>query len=331
MVQGLSQSNLSKYEKGLSTLSEETVEKVMKALDFPVEFMKLRIDNKVANKHYRKKASITVANRSFIDRHISLIAFCFDFIADNIELPDFKFPYIDIEVGITPEEIARHIRKKFKLGTEPIDDIVNFLERNGITVYFWDCPYKEFDGVSLITDNGNHLIIVNKNRSNDRIRHTLAHEFGHSLMHQCVDFFIAESRDVEEEATKFAAEFLMPKEGIYVSLFELKFNALPKLKTYWGASMSSIIVRARKLDQIDDKKYTYLMTEISRNGWRLEEPYEVWVDEPTIIKKSVDLLKAELDYNALSISDSIKIPIDIVNDVFQLQSSKTKILSLKIG
>ena len=38
MIEGLSQSNLSKYEKGLGTLSDDLVRKIMEVLDFPIGF-----------------------------------------------------------------------------------------------------------------------------------------------------------------------------------------------------------------------------------------------------------------------------------------------------
>lgn len=329
MVQGLSQSNLSKYEKGLNTLSEETIIRAIKAMNFPVEFLSLNIGNVSENRHYRKKASITVGNRSFIDRHISLIGYCVDWMMDSINIPPFKFTYIDIEGGISPEEVARHIRRKFHLGVEPIENLVSFLEQNGIIVYFWDCEHSEFDGVSLITDGGNHLVVVNKNRSNDRIRMTLAHELGHIIMHQCVEFFITESRDKETEAMKFAAEFLMPQQGIQDSLNNIKFKDLATLKQYWLVSMNALVVRAYNLSQIDKTKYTTLMTELSRRGWRTTEPYPIDLDEPLIISKATDILKDDLDYDNVQISEATKLPIDIVNEIFQLHV-KMRILTLNV-
>lgn len=62
-VSGLSQSNLSKYEKGIESLSDETVERIMLYLNFPMDFLNLNISNDVENKHYRKRASINAASR----------------------------------------------------------------------------------------------------------------------------------------------------------------------------------------------------------------------------------------------------------------------------
>ena len=78
-ISGLSQSNLSKYEKGIGTLSDETVNRIMSFLKFPIGFLDLNIWNNVENKDYRRKASkISASDKKKIDRMISLIAYTFD-------------------------------------------------------------------------------------------------------------------------------------------------------------------------------------------------------------------------------------------------------------
>ena len=325
-VRGLSQSNLSKYEKGLGMLSDEVLVRAMSVLEFPFEFLNLEISNKVDCRHYRKKASIKSSNRDKIDRFISLVAYCFDWLTESVEIPDFKFRYIDLESGTTPEEVATYVRRQFRLGTYPLDDICNFLERNGVSVFFWDCEYEEFDGVSLVTDKGNHLVVINKNMSNDRIRFSLAHELGHTIMHQCVDFFIPEIRDKEKEAHRFASELLMPSQIIRNSLLNLKFSDLPTLKTYWLTSMSSIVLKAKNLGQIDDKRYIMIRNEMSRRAWLKKEPYDVYIDEPSVIRKSYELIIKSLGYNNKQISELCKIPLDVTEDVFGF---KTNIIMMK--
>lgn len=326
-VPGLSQSNLSNYEKGLGTLSDDLLARIMSVLEFPFGFLDLDIVNNVDCKHYRKKASVKAQDRDKIDRFISLSAYCFDWMTEFVDFPDFKFKYIDVDSGTTPEEIAIYIRRQFSLGIAPMENMCNFLERNGIPVFFWDCECEEFDGVSLITDKGNHIIIVNKNMSNDRKRFSLAHELGHIIMHQCYDFFIPEVRNKEKEANRFAAELLMPSQGIKGSLLNIKFSNLPTLKSYWLTSMASIILRAKILEQIDDNKYIMLRNELSRRAWLKAEPYDVFLDEPTVIRKAYGLITERVGYGNEQISRLCKIPLDVIEEVFNFQS---KIIPLKL-
>lgn len=325
-IPGLSQSNLSKYEKGLEVLSDDVLSRIMSVLNFPIGFLDLKIDNSIECRHYRKKASIGAVDRDKIDRFVSIAAYCIDWISEFVEFPPFQFKYIDVESGATPEEIAMQVRRQFKMGIYPIEDICNFMERNGIFIYFWDCPYDDFDGVSLITDKGNHLVVVNRNRDNDRIRFSLAHELGHVIMHQCYDFVVLEVRNKEKEAHRFAAEFLMPEQGIKGSLLNLKFSQLPVLKEYWLTSMASIIERAKILNQINESKYKTLRIELSRRAWIKKEPYTVYIDKPTVIQKIYNLLTNTLEYDNKQISGLSQIPLDIIENIFDF---KTNIIALR--
>lgn len=320
-IPGLSQSNLSSFEKGLGSLSDDVIKKIMIFLNFPMEFLEERISNVVQCKHYRKKSNIKASDRDKIDRFISLVAYCFDWMADFVDLPGFEFDYIDLCNGYTPEDVALGLRRKFKLGIYPVQDIFSFLERNGVFVYLWDCEYDEFDGVSLITDKGNHIIIINGNMSNDRVRFSLAHELGHIIMHQCFDFIIFESRDLENEAHRFAAEFLMPAQGIKSSLFNLKSSQLPTLKKYWLTSMSSIMYRAKNLNQINERKYLALRNDMSRNSWLKKEPYEVYIDRPSVIQKIYGLITDTLGYNNDDITSLSHIPKDVIENIFNYKSN----------
>lgn len=316
MIEGLSQSNLSKYEKGLGTLSDDLVRKIMEVLDFPIGFMDISVGNDY-EKSFRKKARLKAMDKCHIERFVDLLSYSVDYMTSDLEIPDYNFPNIDIESGVTPEEIAMHLRNKFRLGIEPINNIINFLERNGVIVYEWDCEYDDFDGVSLITRGGNHLIVLNKNMSNDRKRRSIAHELGHTIMHNDPDMFIVSSRDKEEEADRFASEFLMPRRGIESSLRGIKFSDLPVLKSYWKVSMMSIVVRARRLNCIDDSRYKYFATEISRRGWRLKEPYDVRLDESVVVSKMYTAMCDGLGYDMKTLSDAMNIPSDVTSCIFQ--------------
>lgn len=320
-VDGLSQSNLSKFEKGLGSLSDSVLKRVMEKLGFPIGFLDLDIGNTVVCKHYRKKASIRVSDRDRIDRFVALCAYCFDWMTDAVEIPEFKFKYMDLENGITPEEAALYVRKQFRLGLKPVENICNLLESNGVSLFFWNCPYEEFDGVSLISDKGNHLVVVNKNMSNDRIRYSLAHELGHIIMHQSCDIFVPEIRDKEDEANRFAAELLMPVDGIKHSLDGLMLKEAKMLKQYWLTSMHSILLRAKKLGKINEQRFISQRAQMSRNGWLKKEPVEVFIDEPVVIRKSYELITKGLNYDNGQMAQTMKLPLDIIKDVFDFKQN----------
>lgn len=318
-VEGLTQPNLSKYEKGVGTLSYDLICDTMKVLDFPLSFLDLDISNKVDSKHYRKKASVKAGDRCEIDRFVSIVAYLYDNILDDFELPEFKVPQIDVESGAAPQEIANIVRRVLKLNNAPIAELCAILENNGILLYEWDCSIKGFDGVSLITDKGNPLIVINKNLPNDRKRFSIAHELGHIVMHANSDFVIFEVRDKEQEANDFASEFLMPTVAIKNSLYNLKLNDLPMLKRQWKVSMQAIIYKAYCIKAIDHNRYRYLMTEMSRRGWRVVEPYPIETDSPSILQQVNDM--SIEDYQGIEeLSKALSLPWDIVKKIMCKQS-----------
>lgn len=320
-IKGLSQSNLSKFEKGLDTLSEETLERIIDYLDFPIEFFHQKITNNIENAHYRKKASLNKTDRQFIERKNSLIGYIFDRLGESLEFPNFTFGYHDVDFGFTPESIAKYIRAFFKSNTDGLIDICNFLESNGVFIY--ECDYKnsEFDGVSFITECGYNIIVINSNLPNDRKRFTLAHELGHIIMHLSPDFIIPEYRDKEDEANRFASELLMPEFIIRFSLTGLKISSLAPLKKYWGTSMQSIIYRAKQLHCINETKYKNFLIELSRKGYRTNEPVLVEIDRPTVFKKAYQIHKTELGYSDAELAKSFFLPNDVISDIFYLKNN----------
>ena len=182
-----------------------------------------------------------------------------------------------------------------------------------------------FDGVSFLSDNGYFIIIINKNFSNDHKRFTLAHELGHIIMHTSNDFIISDTRDKENEANRFASEFLMPAIEISKSLRGLKLSYLVELKRYWLTSMASIIRRARDLKCIDNDKYLYFNIELSRKGFKRKEPVEVYIDKPQMYTEAYRLHKTELDYSDSEIAEAFKLPIDIINQFCTFPSSDLKL------
>ncbi|WP_330747592.1 helix-turn-helix domain-containing protein [Chryseobacterium sp. CP-77] len=325
-IKGLSQSNLSKFEKGFGVLSEDIKKKIISFLDFPEEFFYKRINSNIENANYRKKATVNKSKIQKFENKCKIIGYLIDEFSESLEWPEFTLSPLNVEDDFSVEYIANYTRKLLKLEKdEPVKNIISILERSGIIIYEINDD-ESFDGVSFITDKGYPIIIINKNFSNDRKRFTIAHELGHLLMHNENYFPISSFRDKEKEANLFAGEFLMPKEVIKNSLRRLKLSDLGILKSYWLTSMSSIVRRARDLNCIDDKKYKYFSIEMSRNGYRKKEPIEVFIDKATCFKNAVSIFKNDLSYSS---DDFVKFTLlskDILDDIFETD----KIVKLKI-
>jgi Zn-dependent peptidase ImmA (M78 family) len=116
----------------------------------------------------------------------------------------------------------------------------------------------------------------------------------------------------------------MPKCSIYGSLSNLKLSELCELKKHWLTSMSSIIRKAKDLGCISQDRFTYLNIELSRRGWKTNEPFEVFIDEPTIYQVAYKKHKEDLSYDQDNFIRGFTLPIDVIRGLFE---EKSKIIN----
>lgn len=319
-ISGLSQSNLSKFEKGFGTISEDLQNKIIEFLHFPVAFFDKKICTTIENANYRKKATVSKGVVQKFENKCKLVGYIIDQFSNTIDWPEFKLAPLNVEEGYSPEYVASYNRKMLGISKgEPVANIFTLLESAGIIIYEID-ENEKFDAVSFITDNGYPVIIINKNFSNDRKRFTLAHELGHILIHNENNYPISSFREKEKEANNFASEFLMPENEIRNSLRKLKMGDLAGLKRFWLTSMSSLIRRAKDLECIDSNRYTFFNIEMSRSGYSKKEPVEVYIDKPTCFKNGYSLFKEELSYSSDDFVEFISLPKDILNEIFSFDN-----------
>jgi Zn-dependent peptidase ImmA (M78 family)/DNA-binding XRE family transcriptional regulator len=328
LLTNLNQSNLSKVEKGILQVSDETLQNISDVLKYPIDFFyQEELKTPFSNIYFRKRTTIPQRFLDKIFTDVKIILKSIDYLLADIELKEYEKYMFDLtNEGWTPEAIAVRMREVMKIPAGPVKFIVTKLEEEGIIVYFYDSPHEKFDGLTSYTDNGYPVIVVNKKMPNDRIRFTLAHEFFHLIAHIPCD--VEPWRDVEMEANNFASEFLMPEKDCYNELITVSYPNLTILKAYWGVSKAAIIRRAKTLGVINESSYKYLMIELGRRNERKNETGYVELEEPKIIAKVIDLLKNELHQTKEDLAESIYLRIDDYERYFE-NSSVVKIRQLR--
>lgn len=125
---------------------------------------------------------------------------------------------------------------------------------------------------------------MNSAAPTDRVRFTMAHELGHLVMHAMP------TENMEREADRFAAEFLMPEYDIRPQLIDVTLNLLAILKRVWRVSMAALLKRARDLRAISEKKATALWKKMSALGFRKREPAELDLspERPRLLRNLID-------------------------------------------
>lgn len=292
---GINQSSLSKFEKGLSNLSENVKFKIADTLGFPYSFfLRENVKVPISDFYYRKRASVLKKELSKFEALIDIYRMQIDTLLTSVEIPEYDLPNFDIKHNGTPEEIARKLRTHFQLEKGPINDLTGLLESHGLIIIEFDLQDLKIDGISLFTNKNQPIIFLNNNIPNDRKQFTLAHELGHLVLH--INSIVSIDRDEEDEANKFAAEFLMPELDCFNSLTQLRFSDLPDLKRYWNLSMAFIIMRAKTLKTITPRRTKNLMIELSKRGYRKKEPIITEFQSPRVLDAIVNVYLNELEY-----------------------------------
>ncbi len=139
------------------------------------------------------------------------------------------------------------------------------------------------------------------------------------------------SLDMEDEANRFAAELLMPKDEI-IKEFRKKITLgdLARLKKIWKVSMQSLLYRASSLGAISANQSSYLWRQISYHGYRKQEPISTQfpMETPTTLKDVISLHNKQLNY---SINDMAKISnINIVDFNYLYQNYLNKEPNLRL-
>jgi Zn-dependent peptidase ImmA (M78 family)/DNA-binding XRE family transcriptional regulator len=173
------------------------------------------------------------------------------------------------------EAVAERIRGAWRLGEDPIPDLIDALESQGILVVQTELDEAQrFNGLSATAGRGlaRPVIVVDAGWPGDRQRFTLAHELGHLVLQGR----LSSALDVEKACHRFAGAFLLPSPAVRQALGERRQTLEPQelalLKAEYGLSMQSCLFRALQTGIISASVQRTLFREFSRRGWRKQEP-----------------------------------------------------------
>ena len=295
---GSSQGKISRVEAGVTAPSLEDISKIAIALDYPISFFGYRggIYGAGGDEIYhraRRKAKMSVLYKSYAEAEIRRMHL--ETLLKSVDIGDSIFPaYEPDEYDGCVEVIARMVRAAWLLPPGPVRDVVQVIERSGGVVSLCKFGTPHIDGFSKRVVPLPSMFFINSDLPSDRSRWTLAHEIGHMVMHQR-----APEPTNEEEANRFAAEFLTPSRDISRQLRNLTMEKVASLKQYWKVSMQAIVMRAFGLGFITDRQRRSWFMRLSSLGYRTREPMELDPprEEPFLIKALLRFHKSDLGYS----------------------------------
>ncbi len=182
-------------------------------------------------------------------------------------------PYPVVRDIAEADRAARSLREHWGLGNDPIPNLVELLEEQGIKVLAVDLT--NIDGLTAHVRRSGHdvvpVIVVNHQHWGERQRFTLAHELGHLVME------VAARIDEEKAAHRFAGAFLMPANALWAEIGKhrtsIGWGELFELKQLFGTSVQAITYRCKDLGIFNEALFRRLFNDFNRLGWRTP-PYE---------------------------------------------------------
>ncbi len=273
---------IGKYEQGDMKPSSDILIALSNALNVRPDYFFRNEKIKLVNVEFRKLKRLLAKD---IDQ---IKANTIDFLERYFELEDllgidkiFENPISDVLIQVNEdiETAAEKLRKKWKIGTNAISNVIELLEDHEIKVFEIDVE-DGFDGLSTYA-NGVPVIVLNRNMQKFRKRFTALHELAHLLLKFPENEFT--EREVENFCHAFAGAMLIPKSAFIVEFGAHRSNVFMKelmiIKENFGISMQAIMARAKNLDLISHATYQEFFKTFSKLGYRKEEPGDYKGDE----------------------------------------------------
>lgn len=329
--------SLSMYENGKTKPSDPIIiMKLAEALNFPSKFF-LEKDFPVSSSNVTYFRSLLTTKKSYRTEQslrMDFVAAIYSFLKDYIEFPKLNIPDCAHK---TPEEAAMCLRQYWNLGSGPILNLIDIVERHGIIVTCFPTKTNTIDAFSQKVHMWNNesafLIGYSNNKSSaSRIHFDVAHELGHICMHDWDDSIDNIDRDEfkerEREANIFASAFLLPEKTFKASFSTDKPNIpfLTLLKSEWKVSIQAIIKRAYDLNIISFEKYQSLMIILQKRGLRKNEPLDdkLITAKPSLLRIAVEMLlnddvftkeefmeELSLNYHLSLVPEEIEVLLDL--------------------
>lgn len=298
----VTQGRVSKMEAGLLAVPEGLLVRLADSLGYPPSFFYQagqRMSTGIAEVFHRKRCDVQKRVLEQVYAMIEVRLRHLAILLRSVDIANFDTRLDADEYDGRVEEIAQLVRATWRVPRGPIKNLISLLENVGIIVIPIDFRTRKIDAIYRSEPHLPPVFFVNTESPKDRLRFSLAHELGHLIMHAYP------GPDMERQADRFAAEFLLPERDIKGDLHDLTLQRLAVLKRYWRVSMAAILHRAQDLKSITDNQARYLWSQMSRAGYRTREPVEL--DDngevPSLLAEIIAMHREDLDYSAADLSE----------------------------
>jgi Zn-dependent peptidase ImmA (M78 family)/DNA-binding XRE family transcriptional regulator len=287
---GIDLRSVTAYEGGDYPPKLDTAQCLAEALKFPLEFFygddldEPRPDTA----SFRAMSKMTSTQRDMALSQGTIALHLSNWLEQKFDLPKPNLP--DLSREASPEAAAEALRRHWKIGVQPVENMIHLLEAKGVRIFSLAIDAREVDAFSLWKGE-TPFMFLNHHKSSEHSRYDAAHELGHLVLHK---HGLPQGRDTEREADLFASAFLMPYQSVVSnSGRNPSLSDLIKLKAKWTVSVTALNRRLHTVGMTSDWQYRNLLIEISKRGFRKTEPREAPREWSYILKTVFEELREE--------------------------------------
>lgn len=306
---GVTRQSISAYEGGLKKPEPATMVSLAAALGQPINFFTREAPptfGPASANFYRKVGADTKRRNSACNVYANWLgqtAYAFNVFVNypELDLPSFEpkdsgSRYSDDEI----EDIAEAVRQHFGLGWGPISNVVRLLESKGIIVCRIAIEQEKIEAFSFWRGERAFIFLASDKDSAARSRLDAAHELGHLCLHRWIGEEEIEDpkilKEIEREADRFAAAFLLPRKSFANEIYSPRLLAFVDLKRRWKVSIQAMVYRCKSLGIFDEHQVTGLYKQISAKKWRTSEPLDgesgLPLEQPLLLPKAAEMVLA---------------------------------------
>jgi Zn-dependent peptidase ImmA (M78 family)/DNA-binding XRE family transcriptional regulator len=324
----ISQSKISKYERDNLPISENDLAQLATVLQYPKSFFHNQLKAHgfgVSGVFHRRRQSIPMLTLKKIQAEFNIRTMEIEKLLEGAEIKsENEFHRLDIEdFDGDAEYIAELVRAQWNLPLGPIKSIIGVIESAGGIVLKYDMGTRKLDAQSRWISGLPPIFFANENIPVDRLRFTLAHEIGHVIMHRIP------TKNIEDEANRFASSFLMPRREIIHDLTHFSLERAVRLKLKWKVSIAALIMRAFDLGILTISQKRRFFTLMGAAGYRTSEPVTLPDDEKSAtVRQLIDVYKKEHNYTTAELCNMLSVN-EFDFRVFYLQAPPLRIHKLK--
>ena len=314
---------VTQVEDGMKVPSTATMNRLTGRLGFPKSFyQQTGFIEAVPTSFFRRRLALKKSVMSQCTARMALFKRCLGLLLEEVNGPDLRLPRIDPgEHKEGTRGVAKLTRRALRIPPGPIFNLTGILESSGVLVIPFDFRTRKIDGCSDWV-GGVPFILFNPAIPRSRLRHTLAHELGHLVMHDVI------AEDNEIEANVFAAELNMPASEIRHQLLQVRIDHLIRLKIHWRCSMSALLYRAFDLGLISPRKKRYYWSMMRQYGYHINEPHEdkLPIETPEALKELILTYINDMGFTRKSLIEHLQLFEEPFSDFFDVDVPKLRVV-----